>query len=534
MKKAFFLILIVIIVVSGCTHPTTTSSENQHVGFVDLTPVVCLLPDNTSIPVYEIMRYKPDVDSISVSHGANVYLSQDRQQIHVSGYEQLPVGFLELKIWQQGNFVSIILRNVEQHENLGDFISDKAALRINTSDFTLKRIMIAYDSPVEEWFVLWNNHRLSKRLYASGNGMLTIYIPREASSIPESYIRVCGQAGTNTSNMVIIPLKDGAVVKNSDDLLSNDIHHALIYQFDSLCSRSDKHVVNTNDSVSSRAANDFDETDIHALFPLGYFEELHVSDFLHDISKESRSEKFGDIFSARDNLVENGLFNATLEAFAGSGLEGFVELSGHVDSIMRQNASSKLGCFYSGYHGEPRFMTVAGSALQPDDKSGLEDNFRITITDLAGYDKAASHMAFLMTIPGIPVLFQSDETGLPDGDLDSYYRAMNYDSLSPEEKNLLEKIQFLTYLRRKNLVLQYGDFQTLYLDNDVWVYIRRYFSHNAVVFFNRSSQPASVTVSLPKNMRNLEFYYHYGQSPVVEGSSMMTDLNPYSFEIFIN
>jgi len=518
MKKAFFLILIVIIVVLGCTHPSTTSSENQCVGFIDLTPVVCLLPDNTSIPVYEIMRYKPDVDSISVSHGANVYLSHDRQQIHVSGYEQLPVGFLELKIWQQGNSVSVILRNVEQHEKLGDFVSDKTPLRINTSDFTLKRIMIAYDTPVDEWFVLWNNHRLSKRLYASGNGMLTIYIPREARDIPESYIRVCGQEGSNTSNIVIIPLKDGAVVKNSSDLLPDDIHHALIYQFDSLCSKGEY----------------FDEMDIHAQFPLGYFEELHVSDFFHSISKEVWSEKFGDLFSARDNQAENGLFNATLEAFAGSGQEGFLQLSGQVDSILRKNASSKLGCFYSGYHDEPRFMTLAGSALQLDDKSGLVDNFRMTITDLSGYDKAASRMAFLMTMPGIPVLFQSDETGLTGGGWKSYQRVMYYDSLSPEEKNLMEKSKDLTYLRRKNLVLQYGDFQTLYLDNDVWVYIRRYFSHTAVVFFNRSSQPASVTVSLPKNLRNLEFYNHYGQSPVVDGSSMMTDLNPYSFEIFMN
>ena len=534
MKKAYFLILIVVMVVFGCTHPSTSGIENQCVGFLDLTPVVCLIPDHTSISVYEMIGNNTDVDSIAVSNGAKVYFSQDRQHIHVSGYDQLSVGFFELKIWQKSIPTSVLLRNVAQKENLAYLSSHKNTLGINTSNFTLKRIMIAYDLPVDEWFVLWNNQRLSKRLYASGNGMLTIYIPREASAIRESYIRVCGQSGGCVSDILIIPLVDGAVVKNSDHLLPYDIHHALIYQFDTLCFDRDIDRGKRNDIVCSDPGRDINQTDIKALFPPNYFEQLHVSDFLYTMNRELWSEKFGNILSKPGRLADLGLYNATFTAFAGSGKEGFVLLSGMIDSILQQNAGSRLRCFYSGYPGMPRFMSRAGSVRQSNDRDGSALTFPMEITDLSGYDRAASHMAFLMTIPGMPVLYQSDEIGITGGDRDSYYRAMKYDNLSPEEKNLLEKTRYLTYLRRNNLVLQYGDFQTLLLEKDVWVYIRRYFSHAVVVFFNRSSQPTTIQVSLPDNLRNLEFYNHYGKSPEVEGNTMFTDLNPYSFEIFMN
>lgn len=534
MKKVYFLFFIVIIIVFGCTHPSTSSTESQRVIFTNLTPVVFLAPDNTSISVYEMIGNSIDIDSITVSHNANVYLSQDRKQIHVSGYDQLSVGLLELKIWQKGIFVSVLLRNVSPKENLASLSLPKNTLGINTSDFTLKRIMIAYDLPVDEWFVLWNNQRLSKRLYASGNGMLTIYIPREARKVSESYIRVCGQSGSHVSNMVIIPLVDGAVVKNSDALLPNDIHHALIYQFDTLCFEHDTEKENVHDSVCNEHLMDVQQKDIQSLFPTDYFDELHVSDFLSTESSEFNHKKFDNRFNMHQVDIE--LYTAALDAFAGSGKAGFVPLSGLIDSILQKNSSSRLHCFYSGWPGEARFMTRAGSARHSDNGDVLvaPSHFPMIITDLSGYDRAASYMAFLMTLPGIPVLFQSDETGILGSDLKSYYRVMNYDSLSPEEKNLLEKTQYLTYLRRKNIVLQYGDFQTLLLENNVWVYMRRYFSHTAIVFFNRSSQPETVQVSLPKNLRNLEFYNHYGISLGVEGSSMSIDLNPYSFEIFMN
>ncbi|MDA3779255.1 MAG: alpha-amylase family glycosyl hydrolase, partial [Bacteroidales bacterium] len=117
--------------------------------------------------------------------------------------------------------------------------------------------------------------------------------------------------------------------------------------------------------------------------------------------------------------------------------EPFTKLKNSLEESFDYYGYHSLMGNITGNHDIPRFISFASEALSFDEdakKAGWTRN--IQIKDTIGYYKLSSLTAFIMTIPGIPVIYYGDELGMPGaGDPDNR-RPMKFSGLSEQEKNL--------------------------------------------------------------------------------------------------
>lgn len=106
--------------------------------------------------------------------------------------------------------------------------------------------------------------------------------------------------------------------------------------------------------------------------------------------------------------------------------------------------------------------------------------------------------AFTFTQPGVPLLYYGDEIGLAgDGDPDNR-RLMNFEPyLSENQRVLLAEVQAIGQARASSLPLRRGAHQTLWVDDDLYVYARILDDEVALVVLNNSEDPRSQVVPIP-------------------------------------
>lgn len=151
----------------------------------------------------------------------------------------------------------------------------------------------------------------------------------------------------------------------------------------------------------------------------------------------------------------------------------------------------------SGNHDMPRFIAYASGALRFDeDPIAAGWDRAVEIQDTLGYRRLQMLQTFIMTIPGVPVLYYGDEIGMVGaGDPDNR-RPMVFQGLNPHEEQTRRHCQRLLELRASSMALQYGSTHFLHDQDQVLVMSRRYLQEDCWVAINRSPQPAVVTIQL--------------------------------------
>ncbi|MDP2424149.1 MAG: alpha-amylase family glycosyl hydrolase [Bacteroidales bacterium] len=189
----------------------------------------------------------------------------------------------------------------------------------------------------------------------------------------------------------------------------------------------------------------------------------------------------------------------------------------------------------TGNHDLPRFISFAGEGLRfNEDEKAAAWNRSIKVENPVGYKKLSALTAFIMTIPGVPVIYYGDEIGTPGaGDPDSR-RPLKFDNLTPKEAQTKAMATKLVNLRKNHLSLIYGDFQLLHLTDDTWVYSRRYFNELTIVAFNKSSQPATIEFGIPEAFSEDTFTGNFGADFKRRDQTFNLTLAPYSFEVIGN
>jgi len=179
-----------------------------------------------------------------------------------------------------------------------------------------------------------------------------------------------------------------------------------------------------------------------------------------------------------------------------------------------------------------RFISFASGAIsfaEDDKKAGWERD--IQVKDTTGYRKLASLMAFNMTIPGIPVIFYGDEFGMSGGGDPDNRRMMRFDSLNKHEQYLKSVTTKLSYLRKNNLPLIYGDFTGLKVTDNVYVYMRSYFDEAVIVVFNKDRSKKKIVFELPGRYSFLKLVPAFGNGIMIEKNTVTITLEGNSFEI---
>jgi cyclomaltodextrinase / maltogenic alpha-amylase / neopullulanase len=186
----------------------------------------------------------------------------------------------------------------------------------------------------------------------------------------------------------------------------------------------------------------------------------------------------------------------------------------------------------TGNHDLPRFISYAGEALRLDeDEKEAGWSRKVSITNPVGYQKLAQLMAFIATIPGVPILYYGDEIGMVGaGDPDNR-RMMKFNNLDENEKKQIAITKELMRIRNNNISLIYGDFHWLRAEGSLMAYGRYYLDDAAFVFFNKSGTPKTIVVEVPRRFQKTQLKKHFDSEWRWNQGAIAITIPPYSFEI---
>ncbi len=213
-----------------------------------------------------------------------------------------------------------------------------------------------------------------------------------------------------------------------------------------------------------------------------------------------------------------------------------------LDAAVRQGESvypkgAIMGPFI-GNHDVPRFYSHAAGDIFDVWGSGAKEQ---GWNDPPGrhdwdrpYDRTYLGFAFILTQPGMPLIYYGDEVGLPGaGDPDNRRFMPWGDEVSSRGKDLLERVRTLGRLRAGSKALRQGERETLHVEDDVYVYARDAGEDRvAIVGLNRGDTHRSLDVSLPERFADvprISFERRLGEGTVVaEAGHMRLSIPPRS------
>ncbi len=155
----------------------------------------------------------------------------------------------------------------------------------------------------------------------------------------------------------------------------------------------------------------------------------------------------------------------------------------------------------TGNHDKPRFLSLAGGDMPLwgiDDKA---EGWKREVTvgdDEKGYARLQLLKAIISTVPGVPCVYQGDEYGTPGANDPDNRDMMEFDGYNDYQQKELAATKALFKYRRESMPLMYGDYRTLYVDNDVYVFLRHYMGQWNVVALNVRAEARSVEVAMPE------------------------------------
>ncbi|MAE71165.1 MAG: hypothetical protein CME06_11950 [Gemmatimonadetes bacterium] len=139
-------------------------------------------------------------------------------------------------------------------------------------------------------------------------------------------------------------------------------------------------------------------------------------------------------------------------------------------------------------HDQVRFASFADGDIPPgaDDKElgwtePLRNDHPLTLR------RVQLFLAWILTAPGLPVLYYGDEIAMAGaGDPDNR-RPMRFGAeLTPEERAHLRETRRWTALRREHIALRRGDFELLLAEDDLLVFERNHPLERIIVLLNRA------------------------------------------------
>lgn len=151
-------------------------------------------------------------------------------------------------------------------------------------------------------------------------------------------------------------------------------------------------------------------------------------------------------------------------------------------------------------HDKIRYMAYADGDLEINDGRASE----IAWTDPpkvdhpSSYNKLKLHLAFILTIPGVPVIYYGDEIGMTGASDPDNRRMMRFgDQLNEYEKTTFKDVSKLIHIRRDHSALRFGDFLTLQADNSIYAYLRSDMNERILVILNKSENDQNISLTLP-------------------------------------
>lgn len=152
-------------------------------------------------------------------------------------------------------------------------------------------------------------------------------------------------------------------------------------------------------------------------------------------------------------------------------------------------------------HDKVRFMAYADGDLRLGVGDAQEIGWKNPpqVDDTLSYRKSQLYLAYLLSIPGIPVIYYGDEIGLTGAADPDNRRPMRFnEQLNPAERKMLREVRRLIHLRREHVALRYGDFVTALAEKEIYAYWRGDFTEKILVVLNKSAEKRTVSLPIPR------------------------------------
>jgi cyclomaltodextrinase len=151
-------------------------------------------------------------------------------------------------------------------------------------------------------------------------------------------------------------------------------------------------------------------------------------------------------------------------------------------------------------HDKNRFMAFADGDLDVSEWSAVEQGWENPpkVDNPDSYKKLTLYMAFMNTIPGLPVIYYGSEFGMTGASDPDNRRMMRFDNaLSKHEKNTMEEVSKIIKLRSNHTALRYGDYYSLIADDNIYAYVRSDLNERILVVLNKSQKKLSSKLVFP-------------------------------------
>lgn len=164
-------------------------------------------------------------------------------------------------------------------------------------------------------------------------------------------------------------------------------------------------------------------------------------------------------------------------------------------------------------HDQIRFMALADNDLTLQSENGKELGWinPPQVDDTMSYRKSRLFQSFIMSIPGVPVVYYGNEIGMSGADDPDNRRMMRFgEDISAPEQNMLREVRAIVQLRRNHSALRHGNLKIIAADENCFAFMRSDFNERILVVINKSSRSQSLALQLPrfyelylaKNLRN--------------------------------
>ena len=196
-----------------------------------------------------------------------------------------------------------------------------------------------------------------------------------------------------------------------------------------------------------------------------------------------------------DGQFDFPLYDTLLSTFAMEST-GFSELEAATADSERVYGLETAMSPLLGNHDKPRFLAYADGDL-PDPREPDEEEagwkYPSTVDHPSSYAKLRMAFTFLMTLPGVPMIYYGDELGLTGaGDPDNRRMLPDPDKASGEAKTTLDHVSKLTHLRSAHPAFRYGSRRAIETKKDTYAIVRAYAEDRVLIAFNRSEKPVSL------------------------------------------
>ncbi|HKK69455.1 MAG TPA: alpha-amylase family glycosyl hydrolase, partial [Bacteroidales bacterium] len=140
-------------------------------------------------------------------------------------------------------------------------------------------------------------------------------------------------------------------------------------------------------------------------------------------------------------------------------------------------------------HDQPRMMAFLEGDLSLSDDA-FERAWRepkIQVDKQSTYEKQKTLLTFILTVPGVPIIYYGDEFGMTGAHDPDNRRMMRFgNDLTDTEQAHLEWTAKLINLRKKPSALRRGDYLPLYCDENVMIFSRGNPNQRLIIAINKS------------------------------------------------